>query len=126
MEYCFQCGEYPCARYQKPFEKDSFLSYRNVLEDMERAREGGVAAYGEVLDGKTVLLEYLLEHCNDGRKKGFFCNAVNLLSLEDVRGVVAQLKGLPGDLTAKERGAQAVALLEGCAAERGVSLALRK
>lgn len=37
-------------------------------------------------------LRFLLERCNDGRRKSLFCTAVNLLELEDVEAVIARLE----------------------------------
>ncbi|MCB7060157.1 hypothetical protein, partial [Eggerthella lenta] len=45
------------------------------MEQMEKARQ----------------LETLLENYNDGRKKTLFCQAVNLLSLQDIKDVMKAL-----------------------------------
>ena len=33
--YCFQCGEFPCGRYEGADEYDSFITHQNRLADME-------------------------------------------------------------------------------------------
>ena len=43
----------------------------------------GMETYLEELGEKTAILEKLLAGYNDGRRKSFFCLAVNLLELSD-------------------------------------------
>ena len=46
----------------------------------------------------------LLENYNDGRKKTFYCQAVNLLTLQDIRDVMKVLAAEAGDgLSLKEK-----------------------
>ena len=47
---------------------------------MKRAEEIGVERYNEEQMEKSRHLEMLLENYNDGRKKTFYCQAVNLLT----------------------------------------------
>ena len=42
VAYCFQCPEYPCARYEPPPQYDSFLPARNVRRDFARAEDWGL------------------------------------------------------------------------------------
>ncbi len=128
VEFCFECAAFPCERYKTPSEKDSFITYKNRLDDFEKARRLGVAAYVEELDQKVEMLEFLFENCNDGKRKNYYCVAVNLLSLDDVGEIVTRVKAdiLPLGLSEKERSVQTVALFEERAEERGVVLALRK
>lgn len=126
MEYCFQCGEFPCGRFTDMMEFDSFVPTRNVLRDLEKARTVGMAAYRRELDGKAALLERLLERYNDGRRKSFFCTAVNLLELEELRETAALLDSETERLEPKERGALAAARFQELAKRKGVELKLRK
>ena len=128
LEYCFLCQEYPCKKYDRADAVDSFITHRRRRGDFERVRLGGMDAYRAGLDEKIRLLSLLLERYDDGRRKGFYCLAVNLLELEDVRGAVEQLEARfapePGQV--KERAAEAARLLQGAAEVRGVVLKLRK
>lgn len=128
VEYCFQCEAYPCERYGKLGDKDSFITYRNVGSDLEKARTKGIDAYLAELSEKTKILEHLLERYNDGKRKGFFCLAVNLLELPALREIVKRLKEETGEreLTVKEKIALARILIEEEAARTGIELKLRK
>ena len=92
VEYCFQCTEYPCARYTRAEPYDSFVPHRNVQRDFARAARDGLDAYRAMLEEKEALLRFLLREYNDGRRKSLFCTAVNLLELADVRETVSLLR----------------------------------
>lgn len=81
VEYCFQCTEYPCARYTRAEPYDSSVPHRNVQRDFARAARDGLDAYRAMLEEKEALLRFLLREYNDGRRKSLFCTAVNCWSL---------------------------------------------
>lgn len=136
VEYCFQCSAYPCQRFAAPSDTDSFISYRNVIADLERARVGGIEAYRAKLDERVDILEFLIANCNDGRRKGMFCLAANLLSLDDLRAVTERIRqadavagaadALARRATVEARAALAVALIEERATRANVELRLRR
>ena len=86
-DYCFQCPEYPCGRYEHIDEADSFITHMNQKTDLEKLRKIGEEAYNKEQVEKRRILDRLLAEYNDGRKKTLFCLAVNLLPLEDLRTV---------------------------------------
>lgn len=126
VEYCFLCEEYPCERYKNVSPKDSFISYINVLSDMKRAKEYGVEVYKSELNEKIALLEHLLSKHNDGKKKGFYCLALNLLSLADIKEIVDSIDALSHEALMGERIAALGKLLYEKANEKGIELKLRK
>lgn len=123
VEYCFQCREYPCIRYGQFDDFDSFITHQRREEDMKRAQEIGLEQYRREQEEKAAVLSMLLETCNAGRKKTFYCLAVNLLPLEDVRKAAKQLDGLQ---TVQERERRAVQTFETLAKQYGVTLKLRR
>ena len=71
-DYCYSCVEYPCRRFQNADTGfDSFITYRNQLSDMEKAKDIGLEAYTQALKRKMGILQLLLEHYDDGRHKSF-------------------------------------------------------
>jgi len=119
LEYCFECDEFPCKKFDIWGDGDSFITHRNYFVDMEKAKRIGMEAYKTELDEKIGILETLLKNHDDGRRKGFYCLAVNLLDLQDVKAVMERI--------ADEAEPKAVVrLFEEMAAQRGVSLKLRK
>ena len=41
VEYCFQCGEYPCSKYEHIDDYDSFVTHGNQKADMKKAHQIG-------------------------------------------------------------------------------------
>lgn len=127
VEYCFQCEDYPCEKYAEVSPYDSFITYRNVLKDFEKAEKNGLVAYQLEMDEKVEILRVLLDVYNDGRRKTFFCTAVNLLSLEDVREALTRIADeVKDDLTLKEKAAIAVRIFQSIAEQRDISLKLNR
>lgn len=125
VEYCWQCGEFPCGRYEGIDAYDSFVTHQNQLSDMEKGKRIGPAAYQAEQRKKREILEFLLDTCNDGRRKGFFALAVNLLEPEELQTVREEL-ARDGELPLKERAARAASMLRALADRRQVELKLRK
>lgn len=127
-EYCNQCEEFSCEKYEKMDEFDSFITHQNRKRDLKKQQEIGAEAYRAEQEEKIHILEWLLANCNDGRKKTFFCLAVNLLELEDVRKVMEQIRTdeMFGGLSLKEKAGYAAGRFQKVAGERGILLKLRK
>lgn len=84
--------EYPCLRYEKITEYDSFITHQHQQRNLQKMQMMGQEAYWAEQRGKIKLLNLLLEQYNDGRRKTFFLVAVNLLELSDLRTVVQRLE----------------------------------
>ena len=128
VQFCWECPEYPCPRYEGFDDGDSFVSHHNRQQDIAQARELGLETYLARLEEKRTIPDTLLAHYNDGRRKTFFCTAVYLLPLEDLRRVMAALAGRPEaeEQPVRERSLAAAGLLQEAAEGRGLSLKLRK
>ena len=128
VEYCFQCSEYPCERYNHIDDFDSFITHRRRKTDLEKARQSGVEAYNDDQIEKVRILDMLLSGYNDGRKKTLFCIAVNLLEIQELRAVLREIECSPDikTMTLKEKSAFAAGLLQDTASLRGIDLKLHK
>lgn len=128
VEYCFQCQFYPCENYQTFDAYDSFITHQHRAQDFTKAQKMGKFVYCTEQQEKIVLLKRLLEHYNDGRRKSFYCMAVNLLELSQLQAILQQLEREAGqhEASLKERAAAAAALLQEAAAEKGITLKLHK
>ncbi len=128
IEYCYLCNKYPCEKYDGIDAFDSFITHRNQLKDFEKVRKIGLVAYQSELDEKIKILKYLLDNYNDGRRKSFFCIALNLLELQDVKSVMDQItsQAASNNLTLKEKTSLAVNLFQAMAEKRNIVLKLNK
>lgn len=128
VQYCFQCSEYPCEKYDHIDDFDSFITRRSRRADMEKARRFGIEAYNVEQTEKAKILDILLSGFNDGRKKTLFCAAVNLLELQELQTVLSEIERQSDmeTLTLKEKSAFVAGLLQDTAATKNIDLKLRK
>ncbi|WP_455581860.1 DUF3795 domain-containing protein [Dysosmobacter sp.] len=125
VEYCYECGQYPCEKYEGCEAFDSFITHRRQKADLERAQKIGICAYNREQTEKARILNHLLENYNDGRKKTFFCVAVDLLELPELREGMEQLDSA-GELPGKEKSRYAAEVFQKIAQRRNVELKLRR
>lgn len=126
-EFCSQCGRFPCERYEKMMEYDSFLPHSHILQDLERAEELGLEAYITQLKERRFILDRLLAGYNDGRRKSFYILAVYLLELDDLRRAFEEIQtSVPADKPVREKAITAVGILKKAAEADGVTLKLNK
>ncbi len=127
VEYCHQCISYPCERYRETPATDSFITYVPRLADQRRALEFGMDTYRQELDEKIGILKHLLAMYDDGRRKGFYCLAANLLDLQSLRGTVERVERIVAQtpMERKECVRLMVSTIEETAGKRNVSLRLR-
>lgn len=99
-----------------------------MLSDFDKAARFGTEAYRNELMEKVQILEYLIENWDDGRKKSFYCLAVNLLPLSVLKSIIHRFETEYPDLVLekKEKARAAAQLYETVAGESGVELKLRK
>ncbi len=96
--------------------------------DFKRAQSIGIEQYNVEQQEKMQILSHLLSHFNDGRRKNFFCTAVNLLELSELREAMEQIRTddkLPA-LPLKEQCLFVVEILQKLAAKRKIELKLMK
>lgn len=128
VEYCFLCPEFPCQKYDGVEKYDSFIAHQKQLSDSIRAKEIGIEAYHKEQIRKSEILQRLLDEYNDGRKKNFYCLAVNLLPLQKIENIMEQISNNPSlyALSLKEKAAYVVDLFQDFASKEGIVLKLRK
>ncbi|HOZ38432.1 MAG TPA: DUF3795 domain-containing protein [Anaerolineaceae bacterium] len=128
VEYCYLCPEFPCSQFDGAENYDSFITHQRQLRDIKRVQEIGIEAYNQELTRKSEILHTLLAEYNDGRRKSFYCLAVNLLPLPKIETIMEELASdLPlNALPLKEKAAYVAALFENDASQERLVLKLRK
>ncbi|MDD4168870.1 MAG: DUF3795 domain-containing protein [Desulfotomaculaceae bacterium] len=128
VEYCFLCPDYPCRRYEGTEEYDSFITHQRQLRDIKRAQGMGIEAYNKEQARKAQILQTLLSDYNEGRRKTFYCVAINLLSLQDIENAMKQAaeNSSFSSLTIKEKAENIASIFQHYAAKQGIGLKLRK
>lgn len=126
VEYCFQCGEYPCKRYDRINLHDSLISHRNQKKDLLKAKEMGIDAYLDEQRKKQRILHRLLDDYDDGRRDVFFCLAVNMLEVPDLQETLKDADLKTAGMSLEEKSEYVIRMLYACAEKRGLPLALRR
>lgn len=128
VEYCFECPKYPCEKYQYIDEYDSFITHRRRKADLDKAKSIGIEKYNLEQQEKIQILSHLLSNYNDGRRKNFFCVAVNLLELSEIQEAVKQIQSNDGlcSLPFKEQCLYVAEVFQGIADRRDIKLKLFK
>lgn len=128
IEYCFQCKEYPCSKYENVDKFDSFITHKNQFSDSLKAARLGIDSYNAEQAEKVELLHKLLDNYNAGREKTLFCLAVNLLEISDIRDVIEKAEADAGvsESPLKEKAAFVAGQLREIAEQKNIELKLRR
>ena len=123
MEYCFEC-----KKYSHIDEYDSFITHKRQKADLERVQNIGIKQYNLEQQEKIQILSHLLANYNDGRRKNFFCVAVNLLEISELQEAMKQIKQNDelSVLSVKEQCSYIVDILQKIADRRNIKLKLVK
>lgn len=128
IEYCYNCKEYPCKNYDHIDDFDSFITHKRQKNDLERAKQIGIASYNAEQKEKIEILNMLLSDFNDGRRKTFFCVSVNLLELAEIKKIIEQILSNKDidNLTIKDKSSYVTQLFQNAATGKNIELKLRK
>lgn len=125
VQYCFLCEAFPCQKYQKESPVDSFITYKNVLADMEKARED-LSIYKKELEERQKILDILLKEYNEGRSKALYCLAASLIPLHELEMIMKRIEQEIDSNDMKERAKEANRILKEHTERLGIVLVLRK
>ncbi len=97
-------------------------------KDLKKAQRIGIKQYNLEQKEKIQILSYLLSNHNDGRRKNFFCIAVNLLEVSELQEVMKLLQSNVelSLLPAKERSLYVVNAMKEIAERRNIEVRLRR
>ncbi len=124
MEYCFLCEKHPCEKYEGFDQHDSMILHRNIKRDVEKAKRIGIEAYREEQREKEKILDQLLERYDDGQSDVFFCLAVNMLEIADLKDVLEKAEKNAGDMSQPEKTDFMKQQLHACAEKSNIVLEL--
>lgn len=126
LTYCFECEEYPCPKYDGVDEHDSLMSHRNQKTDMIKAKTMGIEKYHEEQLAKKEILDTLLRDYDNGRRNVFFCLAVNLLDIGDLKVILEKADESTRKMGLNDKSDYMKGLLLECGDEKGIELKLRR
>ncbi len=131
LEACGECNELEyCPRVMRNLEaarrRDTVLSYQTMPGNLEFIQKHGLKPKIDELQAKVDFLKLLIRDYNDGRSKGFYCLAAQLLPLDGLKTSLAEAQAqiTPG-MTPKDRTKVVRTAFGKLAEEAGVELKLR-
>ena len=92
IEYCYECKQYPCEKYQHIDKYDSFITHRRRNADLERAQSMGIEQYNAEQQEKIQILSHLLSNYNDGRRKNFFLRSSQFIRTSELQEALKQIQ----------------------------------
>lgn len=126
IDYCFECEEYPCEKYDGVDLHDSLISHRNQKKDMEKAKRIGIENYRKEQMLKKEILNRLLAEYDTGRRDVFFCLAVNLLELDDLEIILKEADEQTVNMNLNDKSDFMKKALNECGERRNIELKLRR
>ncbi len=126
VEYCYQCNEYPCSRYDGIDLHDSLISHRNQKKDLAKAKRIGIDGYLKEQREKVKILNRILTEYDDGRNDVFFCLAVNMLDLSDLTAALENADKTSANMPKSEKAELMKQKLYHYAEKRNIPLELRR
>lgn len=104
VDYCFECGKYPCDKYEEVDQNDSIITHINQLRDMEKAKTMGINKYHQEQSQKVEILNKFIENYNyNNDNEVFFCTAINLLPLEDLISITDKLDKITENMALEDK-----------------------
>jgi hypothetical protein len=91
-ETCADCNEFPCEKFGKWFDADSFVTHSNCLINIQKIQNIGIKEFLKEQSERKNLLESILKKYNTGRLMSFYCLASSLLSIESLRKALKQIE----------------------------------
>ena len=98
-----------------------------MFANLKKLNNIGIEQYKKELEEKIKILNLLLNKYNDGRKKSFYCLAVNLLELNDINEVISKLhEKTRNETDLKKKAKIAQELFNSAAKNKNITLKLNK
>ncbi len=131
IEFCWDCDESDsCEKWMKHRElgkqRDSFVSYQGLEDNIRMAGENGVGDLEKSLIVKEKLLNRMLNEFNDGRSKSYYCIAATVMTKEDLEEALATGSKISKNMEIKDKAKTLHAALDEIATRKNYVLRLRK
>jgi hypothetical protein len=97
IEFCWQCPDHgACEKWRGHREKgrayDSFVCYQRLEDNIAFIGTRGIPAFVEDQKERERLLRTMLAEFNEGRSKSFYCVVATVMSIEELRRMIAQAR----------------------------------
>lgn len=131
IEFCWSCEESKTCeklRKQKEFGKqhDTFTCYQKLEDNIFFIQNKGIDEFEKEQKMKEELLKKMLLEFNEGRSKTYYCIAVTVLGIEELKEALNEAKKKTQGLEIKEKSRILHSMLDELAEKKHNCLKLRK
>jgi hypothetical protein len=128
---CADCRDFPCDKYERFFDWDTFVTRKVCRPNIERIQKAGLKTFLQEQYQKRILLEELLANYNDGRSRSFYCIAVALMPPALLKEAVGKAKAMAAhnkvnDSDIKAKAKILKSFIQDSASKSNIDLKLRK
>ncbi len=96
-ETCADCPEFPCEKFAKWFDADSFVTHCKCLPNIQKIKNVGVKEFLKEQEERKQLLEIMLAKYNPGQCVSLYCLACALMSVASLKKALKQVESAKGD-----------------------------
>jgi hypothetical protein len=96
-ETCANCSEFPCEKFDKWFNADSFVTHQKCLQNIQKIKTEGIEEFLKEQEERKSFLEIMLQKYNPGRCTSLYCLASALMSIESLKVSVQQIESVKED-----------------------------
>ncbi|UCD14553.1 MAG: DUF3795 domain-containing protein [Thermoplasmatales archaeon] len=131
IEFCWECNENKlCEKWRKHREAgkqhDSFKCYQKLEDNISLIQKNGISDFQKEQKIREELLKEMLKDFNEGRSKNYYCIAITILEIEELKDALTKAKINSNKLDIKERSKALHSLLDEIAEKKKYFLKLRK
>lgn len=91
LETCADCMDFPCKKMINWDLADSFVTHKNSLTNLHSIIENGLPSFIRQQNMRIELLERIINEYDDGRSKSFFCLALTLLPINNIKTAIKEI-----------------------------------
>lgn len=97
IEFCLACEENKiCEKWKKHREfgkqHDTFKCYQKLEDNIAFIQKYGVDAFEKVQKVRESLLKEMLQNFNEGRSKSYYCIAVTIFEIEELKQALTKAR----------------------------------
>jgi hypothetical protein len=131
IEFCWDCEESKtCKKWRSHREAgkkaDSFKCYQKLEDDIIFIQKNGVPEFERTQKIRERLLREMLKEFNEGRSKSYYCIAVTIMEIGELKEALAKAKKNSKNLEIKEKSKLLHSELDKIALKKKYCLKLRK
>jgi hypothetical protein len=122
LETCADCSDFPCEKFNKWFDEDSFVTHQKCLVNIQNIKKLGIEKFLKEQNERKTILEIMLEKYNPGQCMSLYCLAATLMTTEALKKAIKEIENIKEE----DRATSFKKLIQELAKRENNNLKLRK